>query len=161
MSSETTELRVLADFASDALRFRLLDPAKVVAWADAMIDEVDIARPWMMDLSLANPNDPDELRAALKSVPGTPNPSQSLRLLSALVLREWREGRLTFDRLRGIGWQLHGDGFPPGARDWGLHVEVTGEDYDNHFMTGEELDRWIESELREFEDDLTRLPPWA
>jgi hypothetical protein len=161
MATEMTELRVLADFVSDALRFQLLDPTKVVAWADAMIAEADAPPPWMLDLSLANPNDPESLRAALDSVPGTPDRGRSVRLLSALVLRQWREGRLTFDGLRGIGWELlHRSDTAPGVRDWGVWIEAVGEEYDSHLITGQELDRWIESELREFEDDLTRIPSW-
>ncbi|HEV7298407.1 MAG TPA: hypothetical protein VGN72_03515 [Tepidisphaeraceae bacterium] len=48
-------VRVLADFASNAVLFDLLDPAKVVAWADLLIAGLEILPPWMMDLSLADP----------------------------------------------------------------------------------------------------------
>ena len=98
MLTEPIGIRVLADFASDAVRFELLEPAKVVAWADALIAGSEIAPPWMMDLSLADQSDPLAVCAALREVPGESDVSQSLRLLNGLVLREWRHGNLTIGR---------------------------------------------------------------
>ena len=57
----------LGEFARLALRFRLLAPPSIVAWADALIADRDIPAPWLIDLALAKPDTIDD---ALKRVPG-------------------------------------------------------------------------------------------
>ncbi len=107
MPTEPIGLRLLADFASDAVHFELLEPAKVVAWADSLIAGSELPPPWMMDLSLVDQSDPLAVRAALREVPGESDFSQSIRLLNGLVLREWRRKKLTIGQVRGIAWQLY------------------------------------------------------
>jgi hypothetical protein len=47
----------LAEFARLALRFRLLAPASIVAWDDALVADRDVPEPWFIDLALAKPSD--------------------------------------------------------------------------------------------------------
>src|SRR5688572_15446376 len=98
MSASGIDYRILANFASDALYFGLIEPAKIIAWADELIAASDVPTLWMIEVSLADLTDPMALYAALGAVPGTPDKSESVNLLSALVLREWRRGALTIGR---------------------------------------------------------------
>jgi hypothetical protein len=162
MPTKPIGLRVLADFASDAVHFELLEPAKVIAWADSMIGAADVPPPWMIDLSLADQSDPLAVRAALREVPGEPDPDQSTRLLNALVLREWQRGRLTIGRVRGIGWRLYSSELE--RRDlsrWGVVVECEGESLDDGSISESTLRGIIDRELVPFEADVRQLPPWA
>lgn len=168
MPKEPIGLRVLADFASDAVHFALLEPAKVVAWADSLIADSQVPPPWMIDLSLVNLSDPLAVRAALREVPGASDPPQSIGLLNGLVLREWRHGKLTIGRVRGIGWQLYRSEFERhdlsqwgDLRQWGVVVECIGESLDEGHISEFTMREIIDRELSAFEQDARRLPSWA
>ena len=162
MPTEPIGTRVLADFASDAVHFELLEPAKVIAWADSLIAGSEMPPPWMMDLSLADQSDPLAVRAALREVPGESDVAQSVRLLNALVLREWRHGNLTIGRVRGIGWQLYRSEFERHElSQWGVVVECEGENLDEGYISEGTMREIIDRELAPFENDVRRLPPWA
>jgi hypothetical protein len=154
--------RILADCASYALRFKLIEPAKIVAWADALIAESELPAPWMIDLSLVDKSDPHAVLVLLRQVPGEPKLQDSLALLSALVLREWRSGRLTIGEVRGFGWELYRI-YPErlDLTEWGVVVECKGEELDAGYMSDAEMRGVIENELGRFESDLQRLLGWA
>ena len=157
------DLKVLADFAAQAIHFVLLDPTNVVAWADRQIAAGEIPPPWLIDLSLVNPEDPMAVQSALRAVPGEPDPQQSLLLLNALVLRDWRRGRLSIGRVCGIGWQLYRDQYERGddTNAWGVVVECNGDELDNGFISQAEMRQIIDFELGRFAGYLPRLPSWV
>ncbi|QOV91681.1 hypothetical protein [Humisphaera borealis] len=162
MLTPPLDLRVLAQFASDAIHFELLDPANVIVWADSLIAESDIPPPWLIDLSLVDPSDSLAVRAALRAVPGEPDVDQSDRLLNSLVLREWQRGKLTTQRICTIGWQLYTR--DPDRREltqWGVVVDHSGEQLDDGCISKETMRETIDQELVPFADDVPRLPPWA
>ena len=162
MSLLSNRHRVLADFALYALRFKLIEAAKIVAWADALIAESELPAPWMIDLSLVDKSDPHAVLVLLRQVPGEPNLQESLGLLNGLVSREWRNGRLTIGEVRGIGWMLYMDNVErPDFSKWGVVVECQGEELDAGYLSEAELRGVIDKELVRFQPDLERLPGWA
>ena len=162
MSLPSIGQRVLADFALYALRFKLIEAAKIVSWADALIAESEFPAPWMIDVSLVDKSDAHAILVLLRQVPGEPKLQDSLALLSALVLREWRSGRLTIGEVRGIGWVLYMDNVErPDSSKWGVVVECQGEELDAGYLSEAELRGVIDKELARFEPDLQRLPGWA
>jgi hypothetical protein len=162
MPTEPIGLRLLADFASDAVHFELLEPAKVIAWADSLIAGSELPPPWMMDLSLVDQSDPLAVRAALREVPGESDFGQSIRLLNGLVLREWRRKKLTIGQVRGIGWQLCRSEFErQDLSQWGVVVECEGDSLDEGYISEATMREIIDRELAPFEHDARRLPPWA
>jgi|HubBroStandDraft_4_1064222.scaffolds.fasta_scaffold125761_1 hypothetical protein len=162
MSNPSIGQRVLADFAFYALRFKLIEAAKVVSWADELIADSKSPPPWMVDLSLVDKSDPHATLVLLRQVPGEPNLEESLDLLNGLVLREWRNGRLTIGEVRGIGWVLYMDNVErPDSSKWGVVVECKGEEMDNGYLSEAQLRDVIDNQLARFEPELRRLPDWA
>lgn len=162
MPLDLLNVRVFADFASDALHFKLLDPDNVIAWADSMIAESSIPPDWLMDLSLADRSDTLSVCSALRNVPGRPDPEKSLRLVNALVLREWRLGRLPIGQVRGIGWQLYRSEFEQSdLSKWGVIVECQGESLDAGDIPESTMREVIDRELGIFDEYIQALPPWA
>jgi hypothetical protein len=78
MSNPSIGQRLLADFAFYALRFKLIEAAKVVSWADELIADSKSPPPWMVDLSLVDKSDPHATLVLLRQVPGEPNLEESL-----------------------------------------------------------------------------------
>ncbi len=162
MPTEPIGLRVLADFASDALHFELLKPANVVAWADSLIAEVETPPAWLIELSLSRVSDPLSIHAALREVPGESALEESLRLLNALVWREWSRGVLTIGKVRGVGWELYRSEFEQhDLSKWGVVVECEGEALDDGHINEATMHDIIDRELARFADDVRLLPSWA
>jgi hypothetical protein len=159
MAKELTGQRVVADFAAYVLRFGLLQPAQVIAWADALIAHSDVAAPWMLDLSLVDKSDPHAVVAQLRRVPGDSNLRESIDLLSGLVLRQWKGGRLTIGDVRGIGWRVHLE--HPDCCHWGAAVECRGEELDDGHISEADMREVIDRELASFWPELQRLPSWV
>ena len=57
-----------AEFARLGLRFRILPPTAVTAWADGIIAETDVPATWLVDLAMAT--DSEMMENALRLVPG-------------------------------------------------------------------------------------------
>jgi hypothetical protein len=162
MSLPPIRQRVLADFALYALRFKLVEPTNIVLWADALVADSECPAPWMIDLSLVDRSDPHAMLVLLRQVPGEPDLQESLGLLSGLVLRDWKNGRLTISDVRGIGWELYMRNVErPNSSKWGVVVECQGEELDAGYLSEVELRAVIENELARFEPNLQRLPHWA
>ena len=157
------DLRVLADFAAHAVHFKLLDAARVIAWADSMIAGWDgPPPPWLMDLSLVDATDELAVCGALREVPGAASPEESLALLNGLVLREWQGGRLTIGAVRGIGWSLHRSEFEQhDPSRWGVVVECEGELVDDGLISEADMRARIDRELDQFIAQLRGLPEWV
>jgi hypothetical protein len=162
MSLPSIGQRVLADFALYALRFKVIEAAKIVSWADELIANSESPAPLMIDLSLVDNSDPHSILVLLRQVPGEPNLEESLDLLNGLVLREWRNGRLTIGGVRGIGWVLYMDNVErPDSSKWGVVVECKGEEMDDGYLSEAHMRDLIDHELARFEPELRRLPHWA
>ena len=152
----------LAEFARLGLRFRVVAPASIVAWADGIIASGDIPEPWLIDLALATK--PDAIEDALEQVPGEPQTDLAIRLFLALVLRRWRSGSLTIGDIRGIGWLLHCESALPtldGQADWGVCLEVECEELDNGWRTEDDLRASIDEKLAEYSWLEATLPAWV
>ncbi len=162
MAPESTDLRLHADFAADAVMHGLLPPARVVAWADAMIESGGLPPPWLVDLSLVNTSDVLAIRSALAAVPGKENPAAKARLLNALVLREWRAARLTIGQVRGVGWQLYlRNSERYDLAVWGAQVDHDGDALDDGLITEQQMREAIDSALASFDASINELPIWA
>src|SRR5687768_13830818 len=162
MPPEPISLRVLADFASEAIHLDLLKPAQVVVWADLLIAECQMPPVWMIDLALVDPLDPHAVIMALRGVPGESHSDHTIALLNGLVFREWQRGNLTIGQVRGIGWTLFRKEFE--ERDltqWGVVVECNGEYLDEGYLSEDDMRDLIDGELAKFEEESQRLPQWA
>jgi hypothetical protein len=151
----------LVEFARLALRFRLLAPPSIVAWADALIPDRDIPEPWLIDLALAKPDTIDD---SLRRVPCDAQGDLPMRLFLALLHRRWHSGTLTIGDVRGIGWLLHCERALPaeaGQADWGVCLEVEGEELDAGWRTEDDLRASIDEKLAEYFGLEAWLPAWA
>jgi hypothetical protein len=153
--------RVIADFAQYAFEFKLIDAAKVVAWADSLIGKSESPPSWLLDLALVDQSDQHAILIALRRVPGEPNLHESISLLCALVLREWSRGRLNIGQVRAIGWKLYTENHETlDFSKWGVVVECQGDELDNGFISEAEMRAVINRELAPFEEEMQRLPSW-
>lgn len=171
MSTDAPNYRALADFATAAIGYGLCDPRRLVAWADALIVASDVPPEWMMDLSIVDVSDPHALRSALRAVPGEPNATETLELLGACVLREWRASRLSAPLALGIGYDVYmgglhwinggrGDSLRRDLR-WGSDLAYTHDMLGAGFGTDAHLREVIDCELLRFEPAIARLPWWV
>lgn len=154
--------RDIAEFARLGLRFHLLAASAITAWAEGVVAEVDVPEPWLIDLALAVT--PEAIEDALGRVPGDPQADLAIRFFLALVLRRWRSGSLTIGDVRGIGWELHRDSAlptPDGQADWGVCLEVEGEELGQGWRTEGELRASIDEKLAEYSDLEAAIPAWA
>ena len=152
----------IAEFARIGLRFQVLPLSSVVAWADIMILEGDIPDNWLMDLATAK----DGLTAdsLLRQLPGESQFQLPVCLFLALVRRRWRAGQLTIGQVRGIGWTLHCESAlakPDGQADWGVCLEVEGEEFDEGWRTKNSLRISIEEKLAVYSEFEQFIPTWA
>ena len=153
--------RDLAEFALLGLRFRIPATASVVEWADGIVAAGDASPSWVIDLALAKPNTVED---ALKRVPGETQADLPIRLFLALVRRRWQSGRLSIGDVRGIGWLLHCESAlptPDGQSDWGVCLEVEGEELDEGWRTEADLCISIDEKLAEYSGVEPTLPDWA
>lgn len=157
-----TNAKDLAELARLGLRFGVVSPAAIIAWADGLIAAGAIPEPWLIDLALAT--QPDGIEDALRRVPGEAQADLSTRLLLTLVLRRWRAGRIDIDVVRGVGWWLHCEealAAPDGQADWGVCLEVEGEEFDEGWRTEDDLRRSINEALAEYAWLEAQLPSWV
>ncbi len=160
MAVVQTNVRVLADFASAAIWFRLMDAGCAVAWADEQIAEYrEPLAKWLIDLATVDRTDAMAVLAALDVVPGFSSRNESIELLNTLILREWQEGRLSIGRVREIGWTLYIE--ERDQRQWSLVVESAGEVMDAGMLSQEAMPDAIVRELNQYESFIELLPAWA
>jgi hypothetical protein len=161
-STWVPRVKDLAEFARLGLRFQVLPLSSIVAWADIMILEGDIPDNWLMDLATVK----DGLTAdsLLRQLPGESQFQLPLCLLLALVHRRWRAGQLTIGQVRGIGWDLHCESVlpkPDGQGDWGVCLEVEGEEFDEGWRTENSLRKSIDETLSVYSEFEQFIPAWA
>ncbi len=150
-----------AEFALLGIRFRILTPAAVVAWADGIIAQADIPAAWVIELAMATAN---TIEDELKRVPGESQIGLSLHLLLALIFRRWRAGRLTINEVRSIGWFLHCESAlpkPKGNGDWGVCLEYECDGRDEGWRTEDELRKSIDEKLAGYSSIEWMLPSWT
>lgn len=95
----------VADFLILALKWNLIEPQTVVAWADSII--ADRAEPpyWAIDLSMP-PRPKEELIALLQSVPGVTWSGSGTNLFVAWLHQKWTQGELSGPQIGRILYGL-------------------------------------------------------
>jgi len=139
------------EFATLGLQLRLLTPANVQSWADGIIAAHNEPPAWPIDLSMAQLN---EMTRLLNTIPGQLSGDLPVRMLLGLVHRKWKNGSISIQQVRGIGFQLHLDrrlAQPEVGGDWGVVLECLCEEFDGGYRT--------EAEMRELVDEY--LAPYA
>ena len=150
-----------AEFARLGLRFRILPPTAVTAWADGIIAETDVPPTWLVDLAMAT--DSESMENALRLVPGDAHADLAMCLFLALVYRQLRSGGLTVRDVHSIGWSLHCElalPNPDGQADWGVCLEVECEELDAGWRTEDDLRASIEQKLAQYSVHVESLPVW-
>ena len=150
-----------AEFALLGLRFRILTPAAVIAWADGIIAQTDNPAAWVIELAMATA---DTIEDELKRVPGKGQIGLSLHLFLALVFRRWRSGTLTIEDACIIGWSLHCESAlprPKGQSDWGVRLSCELDEFEDGLRTEDELRNSIDEKLADYFSVDRMLPTWV
>jgi hypothetical protein len=153
--------RDLADFAQLGLRYGLLTPKQIQAWADRVLLERAEVPTWAVELSIAELN---EMIHLLGTVPGQTTGDLHLCLLTALIYRQWRSGDLSLQRVMEVGWRLHLEDrlpHPPDGGDWGVVLYCQYEEFEQGYRSEAELNASVQEKLDPYGTYEGGLPDWT
>ncbi|MCO8125589.1 hypothetical protein NHH03_27870 [Stieleria sp. TO1_6] len=126
-------------------------------WVDNVIEQSEIADPWMLDLSFCTKNDALYL---LRSVPGVADNTNVYGLLFGLAYDAHKHGHIDAWGLRDIGWRAYVDDPDASPEHWGLTLELAIETHIDGFATIVDVDTAVAETLAEigpYADELPRV----
>lgn len=134
-----------------ALRFRTIERAAVVSWADDQIADNDRPDLWLIELSTAKEQ---EIESRLRDCLGSRDEAEALNQFLGHVTRLWNTDNLSIGELRGIAWSLHCDDLLPthdGEADWGCVLEVEGEGLDEGWISESRFRKYASESLEQYQ----------
>lgn len=156
--------KTLADFARIALEHQLVSIAAVRSWGDSLIESMDVATPWMIDIAFLKPKFASYV---LARVPGTSEPAKSAALVCALLHRRWQQNSVGIQTVRRIGWKLHLEDLlethhkENANGNWGVTLEVECEGLSEGWRSESEVRDFVREALSRYDLLLASLPKWV
>lgn len=154
----TPNYKDIAEFAKLMVRFEFLDGARIIAWADSIIAELDEPPYWAIELALAGP---EAAVDRLDTVEGEFHEGVPVGMFCAYIRRLWLDDRIKMPEFRDIAWELRHRDMLPEPKDgenWGLVLELHYEALADGYRVVPEIRRFINESLApyaQYEDSLS------
>ncbi len=162
MESVHSNIKSLAEFARIALEHQLISTVGIRSWGDTLIEQVEVAPNWMIDLAMIEPGNAFHVWDA---IPGTADSQEYADMICALLQRRWQTNTIDIETVRRIGWDFHLDDLIPTLPDepanWGATLEAECEGFHEGWRTESEIRKLITQSLTRYNTILDDLPVWV
>jgi hypothetical protein len=141
------------------VRLRVIDVESVRRWADSLIEREAEPAPWMIDLALVTGETAWDLLHRFALV----EPSRRvLKIVSAIIARNWIRGGLTDRQLAKLGYELFCDVPHFEETVWGYRLEQTLETRDQGWIkqSDAEFHDYCRQQLAPCLGSDVRIPAW-